>query len=47
LRIPLAPLVAAEWGLAGVWWLLSITAMARALALVAFWRWSRWSDARV
>ena len=47
LRIPLAPIVATEWGLAGVWWLLSVTAMARALALVAFWRWSRWSQSRV
>ena len=47
LRIPLAPLTAAEWGLAGVWWLLSVTAIARALALVAFWRWSHWSASRV
>lgn len=47
LRIPLAPLAATEWGLAGVWWLLSITAIARALALVAFWRWSRWAQSRV
>jgi putative MATE family efflux protein len=47
LRIPLAPLVAAEWGLAGVWWLLSLTAMARAAALVAFWRWGRWRESRV
>lgn len=47
LRIPLAPLVATEWGLAGVWWLLSLTAMARAAALVAFWRWGRWRESRV
>ncbi len=47
LRIPLAPLVALEWGLAGVWWLLSITAMARAAALTAFWRWGRWAESRV
>ncbi|HEU4828084.1 MAG TPA: MATE family efflux transporter, partial [Gemmatimonadales bacterium] len=47
LRIPLAPVVATEWGLAGVWWLLSVTAMARSLALVSFWRWSRWTDSRV
>jgi Na+-driven multidrug efflux pump len=47
LRVPLAPLAAAEWGLAGVWWLLSVTAIARALALVAFWRWSRWAQSRV
>jgi putative MATE family efflux protein len=47
LRIPLAPLVAMEWGLAGVWWLLSVTAMARAVALTAFWRWGRWAETRV
>lgn len=47
LRIPLAPLVAAQWGLAGVWWLLSLTAMARAAALVAFWRWGRWRASSV
>ena len=47
LRIPLAPIVALEWGLAGVWWLLSITAMARAAALTAFWRWGRWAESRV
>ena len=47
LRIPLAPLVATEWGLAGVWWLLAGTAIARAAALVAFWRWGGWAQSRV
>jgi putative MATE family efflux protein len=41
-RVPLAPLAAAYFGLAGIWWMLSLTAIARAAALSSLWRWGRW-----
>jgi putative MATE family efflux protein len=46
-RIPLAELAAPRFGLAGVWWIISLTAMARALALAALWRWGQWERVRV
>ena len=42
LRIPLAIWAAARWGTTGIWWVLSITAMGRGLAMMALWRWGRW-----
>lgn len=46
LRIPLAEVVAEPFGLAGIWWMLAITAMARAAAMTALWQWGGWEKAR-
>jgi Na+-driven multidrug efflux pump len=41
-RIPLAALAAPRFGLAGVWWVLSLTAIARGLAMTALFVWGAW-----
>jgi Na+-driven multidrug efflux pump len=41
-RIPLAAWSAARWGSAGVWWVISLTAVGRGVAMVALWRSGRW-----
>jgi putative MATE family efflux protein len=41
-RIPLAAWAATEWGSSGIWWVISLTAIARALGMVVLWRWGRW-----
>lgn len=46
IRIPLAALVAPIYGLLGVWWILALTAMGRAAAMTALWRWGGWERAR-
>jgi putative MATE family efflux protein len=46
LRIPLAELVAGPFGLAGIWWMLALTAMARAAAMTSLWHWGGWEKAR-
>lgn len=46
IRIPLATWAAAQYGLAGVWWTISLTAIGRALVLVAMWHWGRWERGR-
>jgi Na+-driven multidrug efflux pump len=46
LRIPLAELVAGPFGLAGIWWMLALTAMARAAAMTGLWHWGGWEKAR-
>ena len=42
LRIPLAAVVAGPFGLAGIWWMLALTAMARAAAMTSLWHWGGW-----
>jgi putative MATE family efflux protein len=42
LRIPLAAFAASHWGTTGIWWVISLTACGRALALVLLWRSRRW-----
>jgi putative MATE family efflux protein len=42
IRIPLAPIVAARWGLNGIWILLAITAFGRGVSMAALWRFARW-----
>jgi putative MATE family efflux protein len=42
LRIPLAAFAAVHWGVAGIWWVISITACGRAVAMVLLWRSGRW-----
>ena len=46
LRIPLAEVVAEPFGLNGIWWMLALTAMARAAAMTSLWHWGGWERAR-
>ncbi|HEX6107044.1 MAG TPA: MATE family efflux transporter [Gemmatimonadales bacterium] len=46
IRVPLAMVVAPAFGLLGVWWILALTAIARAGAMSALWHWGRWERAR-
>lgn len=41
-RIPLAAWAAARWGSVGIWWVISLTAIVRALAIVWLWRSGGW-----
>jgi len=41
-RIPLAAWAANRWGSSGIWWVISLTAMARGIAMAALWRVGRW-----
>ncbi len=41
-RIPLAGWAANRWGSAGIWWVISLTAIGRAIAMAALWRAGRW-----
>jgi Na+-driven multidrug efflux pump len=42
LRVPLAAWAAARWGTTGIWWVLSLTAVGRGVAMMALWRLGRW-----
>ena len=42
-RIPLAAWAATRWGSAGIWWVISLTAIGRGLAMAGLWRWGRWT----
>jgi len=46
-RVPLAAWAALEWGTTGIWWVISITAIARALAMMALWASGGWRQSRV
>jgi putative MATE family efflux protein len=46
-RIPLGAWFAGAFGLAGVWWAISLTAMGRGIAMAMLWRSERWTTARV
>jgi putative MATE family efflux protein len=41
-RIPLAAWAADRWGSVGIWWVISLTAMGRGVAMAALWRAGRW-----
>jgi len=41
-RVPLAAWAATRWGSAGIWWVISLTAMGRGVAMVALWRHGGW-----
>jgi putative MATE family efflux protein len=41
-RIPLAAWAASRWGSAGIWWVISLTACARAIAMIGLWRGGGW-----
>ena len=47
LRIPLAAWAAARYGSAGLWWTISLTALARAVGMLAIWRAGRWKQASI
>jgi putative MATE family efflux protein len=47
LRIPLAAYTAARWGVDGSWWTISITAIARGVAMMALWRSGGWTGKSV
>jgi putative MATE family efflux protein len=42
LRIPLASWAANRWGSVGIWWVISLTAIGRAVAMATLWRAGRW-----
>ncbi|HUF28222.1 MAG TPA: MATE family efflux transporter [Gemmatimonadaceae bacterium] len=42
LRIPLAIWAASHWGTEGIWWTISLTAVARGVAMAILWRSGRW-----
>jgi putative MATE family efflux protein len=46
-RIPLAAWAAGRWGSLGIWWVISLTAIARALAIVWLWRAGGWKHKSV
>jgi putative MATE family efflux protein len=41
-RIPLAAWAASTWGSTGIWWVISLTAIARAIAMIILWRAGGW-----
>jgi Na+-driven multidrug efflux pump len=41
-RIPLAAWAAARWGSSGIWWVISLTAIGRAVGMMVLWRSGRW-----
>ncbi|HXM38351.1 MAG TPA: MATE family efflux transporter [Gemmatimonadales bacterium] len=47
LRIPLAAWWSQSFGLLGIWLALSVTAIARGIAMVLFWKGGRWRAAKV
>jgi putative MATE family efflux protein len=47
LRLPLAPLLSRPLGLAGIWWTISATAVARGLAALWIWRRRSWLNRTV
>jgi putative MATE family efflux protein len=42
LRIPLATWAASRWGTAGIWWVISLTAAGRGIAMMLLWRSGIW-----
>ena len=41
-RLPLAAWSAPRWGVVGIWWTITLTAVARAVAMALLWRSGRW-----
>ncbi len=46
-RIPLAVWAASQWGTTGIWWVISLTAIARAVAMMALWASGGWRRSQV
>jgi putative MATE family efflux protein len=41
-RIPLAAWASARWGIVGLWWTITLTALLRAVGMMGLWRAGRW-----
>jgi Na+-driven multidrug efflux pump len=41
-RIPIAAWAASQFGTTGLWWTISLTALCRAVGMMAIWRAGRW-----
>lgn len=46
-RVPLAAWAAARWGTSGLWWVISLTALGRAVAMMGIWRAGRWKRSSI
>ena len=46
-RIPLAAWAASRWGTTGLWWVISLTALGRAFAMMGIWRAGRWKRSSI
>ena len=46
-RIPLAAWAASRWGSVGIWWVISLTAIGRGLAMIVLWRSGGWKTKSV
>jgi Na+-driven multidrug efflux pump len=46
-RVPLAAWAATRWGSAGIWWVISLTAVGRGVAMVGIWRKGNWKHRSV
>ena len=46
-RIPLAAWAALKWGTVGIWWVISLTAVGRGVAMMVLWRLGRWKRVAV
>lgn len=46
-RIPIASWAASRYGSAGIWWTIALTALGRAIAMMAIWRSGRWKGSSV
>lgn len=46
-RLPLAAWSSARWGVVGLWWTISLTAVARGVAMALLWRRGRWKRSTV
>ncbi len=46
-RIPLGAWLAGLFGVAGIWWAISLTAIGRGVAMALIWRGGRWQRSRV
>ena len=46
-RIPLVAWAALRWGTTGIWWVISLTAVGRGLAMMLLWYVGRWKRIRV
>ena len=46
-RVPLAGWAASRWGSTGIWWVISLTAAGRGIAMATLWRIGRWKGKAV
>ncbi|MDQ6635311.1 MAG: MATE family efflux transporter [Gemmatimonadota bacterium] len=47
MRIPIAAWAASQYGTTGLWWTISLTALARAVGMMAIWRAGRWKRSSI